>query len=120
MNGLASLCYFAAAATCLIPVWVLAMDTAFGGLDPNSIAYILPTASEIVCMILLAIGGAALITRKAVPRVLLMIGPSFSLCLILYLFISWAGRASPLLELPEAFCSLPALRVGFQVSRRTE
>jgi hypothetical protein len=106
--------FLAAAISLFWPMLILAMDTAFGGLDAASFFSIAMFTSHIVVLLLLVVGAAALLNKRVVPKLLILGGPILACILLAVLafgpFKDSAGRS--LLILPSLTFSLAALVTG--------
>ncbi len=112
MRVLGFIVYASAAAANLWPILMLAMNTAFGGLNPQSFSYIAPIIGEVVSMIFLAVAAAALLAGRTIPKVLYLIGPVLSVCMAVLLYFTSFKSSSLALSLPEAIFALGALMIG--------
>ena len=109
--------YVGAIALDFLLMLMLAMDTAFAGIDPRSAAYILPTLGEICSMVLLSIGAVALLGGKVIPSVLLLSGPVISLVLALTLALTSFQSSSLVFNFAELLGSSLALFAGIRVTQ---
>jgi hypothetical protein len=111
--------YLMAAVSHLWLILMLAMDTAFGGVDEHSLSFLFKFSGLIASMVLTAIGASALLAARKIPTVLLLSGPIVSCLMLLFLgfgtFRQSAGVA--MLVLPQASLSLAALFTGIVAAK---
>ena len=106
--------HFALAISMAWPLWLLAMDSAFGGLDDTSLLFITLFATNIVVLISLALGTALLLRRPMPPRYLIAGGP-FLACVFLTAF-AIAQLPGLILIIPLLVLSLVALVVDLKTT----
>jgi hypothetical protein len=106
--------YFLAAVSHLWLILMLAMGTAFGGVNERSVSFLVQLSGELASMALMAIGSAALLAARRIPTALLLSGPIVSCIMLLFLGIGTFRQSAGIFILlsPQAFLSVAALFTG--------
>jgi hypothetical protein len=111
--------YLLAAVSHLWLILMLAMSTAFGGVDERSVSFLVQFSGEFSSMVLMAIGAAALLAARRIPTALLLSGPIVSCTVLLFLGIGTFRQSAGIFILlfPQAFLSVAALFTGIAASK---
>jgi hypothetical protein len=106
--------YLMAAVSHLWLILILAMDTAFGGVDEHSLSFLFRFSGLITSMVLTAIGASALLAARKIPTKLLLSGPIISCIMLLFLGLGTFRQSAGvvMLILPQASLSIAALFTG--------
>jgi hypothetical protein len=112
--------YLMAATVNLWPILMMAMSTAFGGVDGNSVRFLLPFGASIVATLFDALAvAAAFRPHPKVSSWVFIAGPTITIFVSILLAFTIFSASNILVSAgPQAFVAMIALYIWFRNSRQ--